>query len=274
MESGHVLPYASDAYTAGITNAYRLLKDRFNQILHKNASLGRSQKSLRQRFDQVSQDSRNIRRELQRQQDDYHILARDLGQMVTEKSQIYAELESEKFKRDLGDLVLNQCHDEISDHKKALEKEKLQKELSELLLDQYRDEVEEQKKDLSEKEKQADAYQQYITVAHSQITALRAQVLYLKQRMAVGEEDICALTRKLEDSNGETTRQRAIIAKLEKERGEAMDGCRYYHTQISKLKVTYDELEARVNALSIGNSVGASKRKYRRREKRRNGHHI
>lgn len=274
MQSGRVPTYANEAYTAGVTNAYRLLKDRFNQILRNNASLGRSQKSLRKRCDQISQDNCNIRWELQRQQEDYQNLTRDLSQIVTEKSQIYAELEGEKFKRELGDLVLNQCHDEINEHKKALEREKLQKELSELLLDQYRDEVEEQKKDLGEKEKQADVYQQCIATAHGQITALRAQVLYLKQRMAVGEEDICALARKLEDSNGETTRQRAIIAKLEKERGEAMDGCRYYHSQISKLKATYDELEARVNALSVESSVGASKRRHRRREKQRNRHRI
>ncbi|KAF4470083.1 hypothetical protein FALBO_3028 [Fusarium albosuccineum] len=264
----------SDHQTAGITNAYKLLKNRFNQILHKNASLGRSQKFLQQRFDQVSQENRRLCRELQRQQENCNAMARDVGRISTEKSQIYAELENAKFQREVGDLVLDQCHDEINEHKKALERERFQKDLGELLLDQYRDEIEEQKKTLSEKEEHIEACKQSVAAAYSEISTLRAQILYLKQRLAVGEEDICTLACKLENSNGETARQRTIVAKVEKERKEAMDGCYYYQTQIGKLKATYDELESRVNALSTESSIEASGARQRRRAKRRRRRHV
>ncbi|KPM41091.1 hypothetical protein AK830_g5498 [Neonectria ditissima] len=232
------LTLASDAYTAGITTAYKLLKRHFNQMLRKNQSLGRSQKSLKQKLEEASLDNTKIRLELQRQQTTYNRLVGEIGRISTQKSELYGKLENEKFQRDLAELIL----------------------------DSYRDEIEEHKKRLSEKESYIETCEQSVAAACSEISALGAQVSYLKQRVAVGEEDICKLSCKLECIIGERRRQEVINAKLEKERSDAMDGCRYYQSQIGRLKTTYDELEARVNALSVEGEV---KKMYRGKQRRR-----
>ncbi|OBS20242.1 hypothetical protein FPOA_06629 [Fusarium poae] len=259
-----VLEDSNDAYTACITNAYRALKKRFSQILQKNDSLAKNQKSLRRQLDQALRDNRRIRAELCHQQENYDTLAKETGRISMEKSQIYAQLENERFRRELGDLVLNQYQDEIEERKEEIEREVFKKELGDLLLSQYRDEIEEQSKALREKEIHIETCKESVTAAYGEISTLGSQVLYWRQRVVISEDQICKLAGELERNNGEITRQNTLIAILEKERSEAMDGCRYYQAQITKLKATYDELEVRVDALSINNASEVNELKQRR----------
>ncbi|KAM5349331.1 hypothetical protein ACJ41O_005836 [Fusarium nematophilum] len=208
-------PSANDAYTTGITNAYKMMKKRFAQLL-------RSQKFLKQQLEQATQANITIRSELQNQQEIYNRLVEKLGRISSEKSQMHEDFESQKF----------------------------QKELNELILDQYRDEVLESKSIIGEKDRHIETCTESITAAYGEIAALKAQISYMRQRMCVGEEDIRSLRCQLESSIGESRRQEMIAKGLRKERNDAMDGCMYYQKQIGRLKMTYDDLENRVNALA------------------------
>ncbi|KAM0187031.1 hypothetical protein ACHAPI_011349 [Fusarium lateritium] len=260
-----VLASPHDPYTACVTNAYRVLKKRFSQILQNNDFLSKNQKSLRRQLDRALRDNRRVRAELRQQQEHYDTLVKDVGRISMEKSQIYAQLDNEKFRRELGDVVLNQYQDEIKERKEELEREVFQKELGELLLSQYRNEIDRQKETLREKEIGIETCKESVTSAYGEISTLGCQVLYWKQRVAVSEDQICKLAYELECSKGEIARQNTIIAILQKERSEAMDGCRYYEAQIKRLKATYDELEDRVDALTVSDAIEANSLKHERR---------
>ncbi|KAF5709886.1 hypothetical protein FGLOB1_5734 [Fusarium globosum] len=183
-----------------------------------------------------------------------------------EKSQIYAQLEREKFQRELGDLVLDQYKDEIIERNREIEREVFKKELSDLLLEQYRGEIEEQKESLRENEHQ-------IASCHRQMFTFSSQVSYWRQRVSLGETQICKLTSELEYSKGEMQRQNTVIARLEKERGEAVDECSFFQAEIRKLKATYDELNMRVDALGVTDVTETDEpRKIRATKKRRQQH--
>ncbi|KAF9761131.1 hypothetical protein IL306_003944 [Fusarium sp. DS 682] len=256
-----------------MANAYQALKNRFSQIIQKNDSLTKNQKSLRRQLDQAHRENSKIRSERQRLQENYDRLARDLGRISMEKSQVHAQLENERFQRELGDLVLDQYKDEIMERKEEIEREIFKKELSDLLLGQYRDEIEEQNKTLREKELHIASCQESVAAAYRQLSAFGSQVSYWRQRVTLGEDKICKLTSELEHSKGEIRRQNTIIAKLEKERSEAMDGCSYFQTEIRKLKATYNELEIRVDALSAKDVTEADELRKRRAMKQRRRRH-
>ncbi|EWZ78450.1 hypothetical protein BFJ68_g15420 [Fusarium oxysporum] len=257
-------PY--EAYTSCVATAYHALKNRFSQILQKNDSLTKKQRSLRRQLDQAQRENTKIRSERQRLQENYNKLAKDIGRVSTEKSQIYAQLEHERFQRELGDLVLDQYKDEIIERNEVIEREVFKKELSDLLLEQYRGEIEEQKKSLRKNELQ-------IASCGRQVFAFSSQVSYWRQRVNLGEDQICKLTSELEHSKGEMHRQNTTIARLEKERREAMDGCSFFQAEIRKLKATYDKLEMRVDALGATDATEPDEpRKRRATKKRRRGH--
>ncbi|KPA38733.1 hypothetical protein FLAG1_08429 [Fusarium langsethiae] len=157
------------------------------------------------------------------------------------------------------------AYDGIKERKEEIEQEVFQKELGELLLSQYRDEIDRQNETLREKEIRIETCKESVTSAYGEISTLGCQVLYWKQRVAVSEDQICKLACELECSKGEITRQNNIIAILQKERSEAMDGCRYYEAQIKRLKATYDELEDRVDALTVSDAIEANSLKHGRR---------
>lgn len=143
----------------------------------------------------------------------------------------------------------------MKERKEEIEREVFKRELSDLLLDQYRYRIEEQDKALKEKDFHVALSKESVAAAYSEISALSSQVLYWKQEVAISEEQIFSLAYKLEGNSGQITRQNSQIAKLEKERREAMDGCRYFEAQIERLKATYDELLLRVDALNAGCNV-------------------
>ncbi|KAG8673935.1 hypothetical protein FPOAC1_007254 [Fusarium poae] len=246
------LSYPGDTYTTCITSAYKALKRRFSLILQKNDSLTKKEKSLRQQLNQALRDNFQIRGELRRLHESYDILARDAGRISMERSQVYEQLENERFERELGDLVLNQYKDEIKERKQEIEREVFKKELGDLLLAQYRGEIEAQDRAIREKDIHIEAFKASVAAASSEISTLNSEVLNWKRRVTIGEEQILNLARKLEGNNEQITRQNTVIAQLEKERSEAMDGCRYFEAQIGELKTTYHELLLRVNALSAG----------------------
>ncbi|CAM1508782.1 Fc.00g056300.m01.CDS01 [Cosmosporella sp. VM-42] len=224
-------PFAGNSYNTAIHNAYNLLKNRMNQLLlegyrvqRKNGFLQRKQRSLLQELEQASIDNSTIRSELQSQQANYDKVTGELNRITDEKTQIYEELESVKFQRELGELIL----------------------------DQHRDEILEQKKIIGEKEAHIKTGRETIAAAHMEISTLRAQVSYLRELMTVCEGNICSLRCQLESNVG---KERQVISKLEKERNEAIDGCRYYQLLVERLKSTYDELEAKVDALREGSSL-------------------
>jgi chromosome segregation ATPase len=143
----------------------------------------------------------------------------------------------------------------VKERKEEIERQVFKRELSDLLLDQYRDRIEEQDKALKEKDFDVALSKESVAAAYSEISALSSQVLYWKQEVAINEGHIFSLAHKLEGNTGQMTRQNNQIAKLEKERREAMDGCRYFEAQIKRLKATYDELLLRVDALNAGCNV-------------------
>ncbi|KAH7201169.1 hypothetical protein DER44DRAFT_727641 [Fusarium oxysporum] len=246
----------NDAYTSCMANAYHALKNRFSQLLQKNDSLTKNQRSLRRQLDQAQRENTKIRNERQRLQVNYDKLAKDMGRLSMEKSQIYAQLEHERFQRELGDLVLDQYKDEIIERNEEIEREVFKKELSDLLLEQYRGEIEEQKKALSEKELR-------IASCHRQMLTFGSEVSYWRQRVNLGENQICKLASELEHSKGEMHRKNTMIARLEKERREAVEGCSSFQAEIRKLKATYDELEMRVDALGATEFTEADEPKKR-----------
>ncbi|WXC67571.1 hypothetical protein SNK03_013380 [Fusarium graminearum] len=247
--------HSSDASTTCLNSAYKALKRRLRQILQKNDSLVKKQKSLQQQLEQALQSDIQLRCELKHLHETYHKLARDTNRISMEKAQVFEQLEYEKFQRQLGDLILSQYQDEIKERKEDVEREMFKKQLSDLLLDQYRDEIEEQVRTLSQKDNYIKTCKASLAEAHSEISTVNSQMLYLKQRVVVGEEHICDLTRKLEGCNEQITRQDTSIAQHEKERREAIEERRYFEAQITRLKNTYDELARRVEAMDIeGNS--------------------
>ncbi|RFN51411.1 hypothetical protein FIE12Z_4322 [Fusarium flagelliforme] len=248
--------HPSDAHTACLASAYKALKKRFSHLLQKNDSLAKKNKSLQQQLDQTLRDNFQIRGELQRLHETYNILAKDIARIKVEKAQLFERLENERFQRELSDLILNQYKDEVKERKEEIEREVFKRELSDLLLDQYRNRIEEQDKALKEKDFDVALSKESVTAAYSEISALSSQVLYWKQEVAINEGHISSLAHKLEGNTGQMTRQNNQIANLEKERREAMDGCRYFEGQIKRLKATYDELLIRVDALNSGCDVG------------------
>ncbi|KAF5544847.1 hypothetical protein FMEXI_6360 [Fusarium mexicanum] len=237
------MAYRSDTHAACVSNAYKLLKNRFNDILRKHDSLEKSQKLLQRRTDQASRDNRRLRRELNRQQNDYKLLVKEIASISAEKSQLYSQLEEEKFQKQLGDLSLQQCLDEIGERQQEIKEERSKRQLNDLMVNRNRNKIEEQKLALEEKENHLRTCKEAIVTAYSGISTLKAQNRYLEQRLVVGEDNICELNWQLERKNGETARLNIVVAKLEKERSEAMDGCHYLQAQIGKLKTTkYREL--------------------------------
>ncbi|KAF5724651.1 hypothetical protein FMUND_616 [Fusarium mundagurra] len=257
---------AYEAYTSCMATAYHALKNRFTQILQRNDSLTKNQRSLRRQLDQAQRENTKIRNERQRLQVNYDKLAKDIGRLSMEKSEVYAQLEHERFQRELGDLVLDQYKDEIIERNEIIEREVFKKELSDLLLEQYRSEIEEQRKSLRENEHQ-------IASCHRQMLAFSSQASYWRQRVNLGENQICKLTSELEHSKGEIHTQNTMIARLEKERGEAVDECSFFQAEIRKLKATYDELNMRLDALSATDVTETDEpRKTRATKKRRQQH--
>ncbi|CVL09315.1 uncharacterized protein FMAN_15479 [Fusarium mangiferae] len=237
-QSSTGIVYRSDVHEACVSNAYKLLKNRFNDILRKNDSLEKSQKLLQRRTDHASRDNRRLRRELNRQQNDCKLLTKEIKSISAEKSQLYAQLEEEKFQKQLGDVFLQQCLDEIGERQQEIREERSKRQVNDLMVDRCRDKIEKQKLELEEKENHLRTCKEAVVVAYSEISMVKAQNRYLEQRLIVGEDNISELNWQLERKNGETARLNIIVAKLEKERSEAMDGCYYLQGQIGKLKTT------------------------------------